>query len=209
MARRAPLHARPRERSRTGGIEGNTRLTSGLAAVIFVLLFAEGLTIVAIGSLLTPHVVIGVLLIPPVLFKTGSTAWRMAKYYLGDREYVRRGPPALLLRLLGPFVVILTWVLLGSGLLLVVGAPARWHASLFSIHRASFVLWFGAMAIHVLGHLVETARFAPRDWIPFTRRQVRGASTRQWVIAASLVLGVVFAALVAPHAGSWRTLLGG
>ncbi len=209
MARRAPLHARPREQSRSGGVDGNTRLTSGLAAIIFVLLFVEGLTIVAIGSLLTPHVFIGALLIPPVLVKTGTTGYRMVRYYLGEREYVRRGPPAMLLRLLGPFVVILTWVLLGSGLLLVVGAPASWHAQLFTIHRASFVLWFGAMSIHVLGHLVETARFAPRDWIRFTRRQVRGATTRQWVLAASVVVGLIVATLVAPHASSWRVLIGG
>ncbi len=216
MARRTPLHARPRERlhvpggrdrrvaTRASGVEGNARLTSSIGAILLVLLFLEGLTILSIQSLLTPHVVIGVLLIPPVLLKIGSTSWRMVKYYAGSREYRRKGPPAPLLRLLGPIVVVLTVVLLASGVGLVVGAPVSWRPSLFTIHRASFVLWFAAMAIHVLGHLVETARFAPRDMIPYTRRQIKGASTRQWALAAALTLGVIAAVQVLPYAASWR-----
>ncbi len=216
MARRTPLHARPRERSRTTpergvrgrsrrpGVEGNTRLTSSLGAVLLVLLFLEGLTIVSIGSLLTPHIVIGVLLIPPVLLKIASTSWRMVRYYMGHREYRRKGPPAPLLRILGPVIVVLTVVLLASGVGLVVGAPTSWRPQLFTIHRASFVLWFAAMAIHVLGHLVETARFAPRDFIPYTRRQVNGASSRQWALAAALTLGVIAAFAVLPYAANWR-----
>ena len=31
-------------------------------------------------------------------------------------------------------------------------------------HKASFVLWFGAMAIHVLGHFLETPRLAGADY---------------------------------------------
>ena len=37
------------------------------------------------------------------------------------------------------------------------------RANLYVVHRASFILWFGAMSVHVLGHLVDTARLAPRD----------------------------------------------
>lgn len=216
MARRTPLHARPREgvrftagrerrgSSRTLSVEGNTRLTSSLGAILLVLLFLEGLTIVSIGSLLSAHIVIGMLLIPPVLLKIGSTSWRMIKYYAGSRAYRRKGPPAPLLRLLGPIVVVLTVILLASGVGLVVGAPVSWRPQLFTIHRASFVLWFAAMAIHVLGHLVETARFAPRDVIPYTRRQVKGASARQWALAAALALGVIAAVGVLPYAANWR-----
>ena len=77
------------------------------AALLLVLLVAEGLTILHVHSLLTPHVVIGMVLVPVVLLKIGSTTWRFARYYLGDPEYRRKGPPALLLRLLGCWVQIL------------------------------------------------------------------------------------------------------
>ena len=58
----------------------------------------------------------------------------------------------MLLRMLGPVVVILTLVLLfsGVGLLLVSGS---WLPLLMKVHKASFVLWFGAMTIHVLAHV--------------------------------------------------------
>ncbi len=87
-------------------------------------------------------------------------------------------------------MVILTVVLLASGIALVSGPHSLRHTLLF-VHKASFVLWFGAMAIHVLGHLVETARLAPLDWARRTRRDVAGAGARQWALAASLVAGVV------------------
>jgi hypothetical protein len=45
------------------------------------------------------------------------------------------------------------------------------------------------MTIHVLGHVVETAWLAPRDWVGRTRRDVAGAGARRWAMAASLVAG--------------------
>ena len=82
----------------------------------------------------------------------------------------------MLLRLLGPVVVILTLVLLFSGVgLLLVSRP--WLPLLLKVHKASFVLWFGAMTIHVLGHLGEVFRLAPRDWLRRTRREVTGAGS--------------------------------
>ena len=161
------------ERRADAGVAGNARLTAANAVVLLVLLAAEGLTILSVRQLLSPHVFIGVVLIPPVLLKVGSTMWRFARYYTGAPAYRRKGPPPVLLRLLGPLVVILTLVLLfsGVGLLLVGGS---WLPLLMKAHKASFVLWFGAMTIHVLGHLGEVVRVAPRDWMRRARREVTG-----------------------------------
>jgi H+/Cl- antiporter ClcA len=71
------------------------------------------------------------------------------------------------------------------------------------VHKASFVLWFGAMTIHVLGHLGEVFRLAPRDWLRRTRRDVAGAAPRQWLIAASLVAGCMLGFLLLSHVGHW------
>jgi hypothetical protein len=54
------------------------------------------------------------------------------------------------LRLLGPVVVILTLMLASCVALLLVGRS--WLPPLLKVHKASFLLWFGAMTIHVLGH---------------------------------------------------------
>jgi hypothetical protein len=184
------------------GVEGNARLTSSVAAIIFVVLAVEGVTILRIGRLLDAHVFIGLLLIPLVLVKISSTTWRFVKYYRGDREYRRKGPPALVLRLLGPLLIALTLVVLASGIALV-ELPTSTRQALSLVHKASFIAWIAVMAIHVLGHLGETLRLAPRDWLLRTRRQVKGASSRQWLLVWSLALGLVTALALTPQAYGW------
>ncbi len=182
------------------GVEANARLTASIAAVLLVLLAVEGATILQIHPLLNAHVFIGMLLIPPIALKIGSTGYRFVRYYSGSPAYRRKGPPPALLRLLGPFVVVLTVVMFASGVaLLFTGSGLR--QNLLFIHRASFVLWLGAMTIHVLGHLGDTVRLAPRDFYWRTRKQVAGAGLRQWSIVASLVGGVLLAALTVGRAG--------
>lgn len=183
-------------------VEANGRLTAMLGALLLVLLAIEGLTLLHVTALLTPHVVVGMVLVPVVMFKIGSTVWRFGQYYLGSPEYRRKGPPPALLRLLGPFVVLLTVAVVGSGIALLL-APTSFRNQLLFIHKATFVLWFGAMAIHVLGHLLDVARFAPRDFYWRTRRQVRGAGLRQWAIVGTTCIGIILGVAVAPKVGPW------
>jgi hypothetical protein len=190
------------ERRADAGVAANARLTATNAAVLLVLLAIEGVTVLRVRALLTPHVFIGMVLVPPVLLKVASTTWRFARYYRGDAAYRRKGPPPVLLRLLGPAVVILTLVLLASGVGLLL-AGHSWLPLLLKVHKASFILWFGAMTIHVLGHLGEVFRLAPRDWLRRTRRDVTGAGTRQWLIAASLLAGAMLGFLLLSHVGHW------
>jgi hypothetical protein len=172
--------------------------------VLLVLLAAEGVTILRIRPLLSPHVFIGMVLIPPVLVKVASTTWRFARYYRGAPAYRRKGPPPVVLRLLGPVVVILTLVVLASGVGLLL-VSRSWLPLLLKVHKASFVLWFGATTIHVLGHLGEVVRLAPRDWLRRTRREVTGAGLRQWLIAGSLVAGVLLGFLLLSRIGPYLT----
>jgi hypothetical protein len=59
------------------------------------------------------------------------------------------------------------------------------------------------MTIHVLAHVKETAQLAPRDVYWRTRRQVTGASLRQWTVAASVGVGVLLAAAVVSEVGAF------
>ncbi len=180
------------------GVEGNARLTAAIAAIIFILLAVEGVTILQVGPLLIPHVFIGVLMIPVVVLKIGTTTWRFAKYYLGDEEYRRKGAPPIILRMLGPGLIALTIIVLGSGVGLVL-LPQNFRDQMFFFHKVSFILWFIAMTIHVLGHVVETATLAPRDWVAHTRRDVARASTRQWVLVWGVAVGIPLAMLITSH----------
>ena len=180
------------------GVEGNARLTASVAAIIFILLAIEGVTILQVGPLLTPHVFIGSLMIPVVLLKVGSTTWRFAKYYLGDEEYRSKGAPPIILRMLGPVLIALTTIVIASGVVLVL-LPQHLHSQMLFFHKSLFILWFVVMTIHVLGHIVETASLAPRDWLSHTRRDVKKATTRQWVLVWAVALGVPLAMLITSH----------
>ena len=189
------------------GVEANARLTGSTAAVLFVLLAAEGVTILRVRPLLSWHVFIGMLLVPPVALKIGTTSYRFVRYYRGSPAYRRKGPPPQLLRLLGPFVVVLTFVVLASGIALLLVPPSQRRSLLF-LHKASFVLWFGAMAIHVVGHFVDTAKLAPHDWFRRSHHDVAGAGIRQWVLVSSLGAGVLLGLLLLGQASPWLTSSG-
>lgn len=185
------------------GVEANARLTASTAAVLLVLLAAEGVTILSTHSLLRPHVFIGAVLIPPVLLKTATTMWRFGRYYLGSPAYRRKGPPPWILRVLGPAVVVLTATVLGTGVALLY-AGSSWHGRLLTAHKASFILWFGAMTVHVLGHIPATVRRAGRDW--GGRVRLAGANLRRATLVASvgagLLLGAVLLGQVAAYLAS-------
>jgi hypothetical protein len=189
----------PRPTSRNGGVDGNERLTAMVAALLLVLLFLVGLTVPVANAQTRLHVFLGVVVIPPVLLKVATTTWRFIRYYSGSYSYRRKGPPMPLLRLLGPIIVVLTLVMLFSGVGLVIVAPVAMHAQLSQIHHVSFFLWFVVMSVHVLAHLRETATFAPRDLFRRTRRQVRGARSRALVTLMSVVVGVVGAWAILPY----------
>ena len=155
-----------------GGPEGNERLTAASGAVLFLLLAAEGVTILFIRPLLSTHVFIGMLLIPPVALKLASTGWRFARYYRGSREYVEKGPPLLPLRLLAPVVVLSTLVVFATGVGLLIRGPGQ--GLLVGLHKASFVVWLVATGIHVLAYVARVPRLATADWIP-RRPSVDGA----------------------------------
>ncbi|MDH2904622.1 MAG: hypothetical protein PXZ08_11850 [Actinomycetota bacterium] len=192
----------PRVSPPSGGVDGNERLTALVAVVLLLLLFLVGLTVPVANVQTRLHVFFGVVVIPPVLLKVASTSWRMLKYYAGSFPYRRKGPPLPLLRLLGPILVVLTLVLLLSGVGLVIGAPRSMRLELSQIHRASFLLWFMVTAVHVLAHLKETASVAPRDFLRGTRRRVRGSALRAWTTLASVAVGIVCGWAILPYVSS-------
>ena len=185
-----------------GGPRGNARLTGALGAVIFVALAAEGLTLLGVHQYISAHVFIGMFLVPVAAVKTASTMYRFARYYTGDPSYVRKGPPPTILRLLGPVVVVTTIALLATGIAAIASGPrTRW---IVQAHKASFILWFGAMTIHVLGHILETPALAFADWRRRERSEVPAARSRLIVLAVTVAIGLVLATLSLGWIDAWR-----
>ncbi|MGO9875787.1 MAG: hypothetical protein ACLPVY_18560 [Acidimicrobiia bacterium] len=186
------------------GVIGNARITGTFGAVIFVLLFLEGLTVLRVGSLISMHVFVGMLLVPFVIVKMASTGYRFVRYYGGRAGYTDKGPPPLLLRVLGPVVVATTVVLFATGIgALLTDRRTRW---LLFAHKASFVLWFGAMTIHVLGHALETPALAVADLRRAARQRVPGASARIALLLVTCAVALALGAVSIGWVHHWRSI---
>jgi hypothetical protein len=184
-----------------GGPDGNERLTAASGAVLFLLLAAEGVTILSIGQLLSPHVFIGMLLIPPVALKLASTGWRFARYYRGTREYREKGPPLLPLRLLAPVVVASTVAVFATGVALLVLGPSG-RGLVLTLHKASFIVWIAATGVHVLAYVWRVPRLAFADWRPGASA-VSGAPARRLLIGGAVAAGAILAVTTVQYASPW------
>jgi hypothetical protein len=174
---------------RFGGSTANDQLTAIVAAVLVPLLLAEGATLLNVGALLTVHAFIGMLLVPVVAVKLASVGWRMFRYYTGGEEYVRRGPPQVLIRVVvAPVLVASTAILFGTGIALL--ALDQTEGTLVGLHKASFVVWICAFGVHFLTRIGALWR-ALREHVP-------GISLRLVAATLSVVAGVGLATLTLP-----------
>jgi len=211
--------------ARSGGAEGNERLTAITGAVLVILLAVEGYTILSIGRLLTLHVFLGMLLLGPVTLKAGSVLYRFARYYTGSEPYRRKGPPAPLLRIIGPINMLLTACVFGTGVMLAVTGPGYYGGGAtgwLELHRLSFIAWLFFMAIHVLAYVwrlpAMLAAEARGVSLPdggrtasgrHTRRAVEvlgGRGTRLALLVASILAGLVIALLTVHLTGKWEPM---
>jgi hypothetical protein len=220
--------ARPAN-GRLGGAEGNEQLTVLTGTVLLVLLAAEGVTILSIGRLLTPHFFTGMMLLGPVALKAGSTVYRFVRYYTGSATYRRKGPPDPLLRLLGPLVIASTAGVFGSGVALAFAGPG--NGPWLFMHKASFAVWFCVMTVHVLVYLPRLPRLLTAEFrgrvgsddpaggygpagaygsaggygrVPRAAAVIGGRGVRLSLLIASLLAGLVIAGLTVHLAAPWH-----
>jgi hypothetical protein len=214
-----------------GGPDGNQIMTIVNGAILIVLLAPLGLTILLIGRLFSEHLFVGLLLLGPLALKLATTGYRFARYCTGEPDYVRRGPPVMALRLLAPLVVLSTLVVFATGVVLLFTGPAAREPWLL-LHKASFVMWLGVMAAHVLGHLPELLAMLrlpmprvplelsePLGWperdrgnsrTSMSNRQANtapraGAAGRAIALSGAIVGGVVLAVALMPQFGVWTS----
>jgi hypothetical protein len=196
---------------RTGGPAGNAVLTAWTGLVLLVLFAAELLTLFDVRGLVSWHVAIGALLVPPALMKTATTGWRVIGYYTGREPYQPAGPPPTLLRWLGPLVVVSTLALLGSGVLLVVlgEQSGRQHIltalgfglDWVSVHQGVFAVWCVATGLHLLGRIIPAVQLTVRRG---GEGRVPGALARTALLVVTGAAAVVLAVVLVRADSSWQ-----
>src|ERR1700722_17788148 len=209
----------------SGGAEGNERLTAMTGAVLLIGLLIECYTILRIGRLLTLHVFLGMLLLGPVTLKAVSVLYRFTRYYAGSAPYRRKGPPAPLLRVIGPVIMLLTACVFGSGIMLAVTGPGS--GPWLTVHRISFIAWAFFITVHVLAYAWRLPRLLAAEARGValaggetgerdnagqpSRRAVEvlaGRGARLALLSASLLAGLLIALLTVHLAGNWEQYFG-
>ena len=170
------------------GVLRNQRLTALNGALLYVLILAITVTVLNISGLLTAHYVVGLLLVPPVLVKLGSTGYRVFRYYTGNAAYRAAGPPPIVLRFItGPILVVATVAALVTGIeLWLVGLQLG--SGWMTAHTLSAVVMLLAVAAHLIGHTrmsVAALNSEVRD------RRAIVLSPRSVVLAALIFGGIL------------------
>jgi hypothetical protein len=201
-------------RPRSGGPAGNARLTAWIGLMLLVLCAAELITLLDVRGLLSWHVAVGIVLVPPALVKTASTGWRIVRYYTGSAPYRRSGPPPLLLRVLGPLVVVTTLGVLVSGLALVLVGPAASRSGglglagrsidLVTVHKGAFVLWGCVTGLHLLGRIVPALQLTVTRLARSERVPGRPARSLALAMTAAVAVGAAIVGLSVVDLSGWH-----
>jgi hypothetical protein len=199
---------------RTGGPAGNARLTAWTGLTLLVLLLAELVTLLDVRGLISWHVAIGVVLVPPALLKTATTGWRFLRYYARGERYRASGPPILPLRILGPFVVATTLGVLGSGLvLLFLGEPRVRQASVtvlgqrvdwVTVHQALFIAFAVPAGLHLLARAVRVVELIAGHRATGGPGRVPGRGRRGAGLVLVLASAGLAVVLLLPLAAGWH-----
>jgi uncharacterized membrane protein YhaH (DUF805 family) len=195
----------------TGGPAGNAVLTAWTGLVLLALFVGELLTLFDVRGLISWHVAIGALLVPPAVMKTATTGWRFVGYYTGREPYRAAGPPPTVLRWIGPLVVVSTLALLASGILLIllgessgrqpIVSVAGVEASWVTVHQGVFAVWCGVTGLHLLGRIVPALRLTVRRG---RAARIPGSLVRALVLVAAAGTAVVLAVALVGADTSWQ-----
>ena len=165
--------------------------------MLLVGLAVEGATIPALGQFLSVHIFVGMLLLGPVALKLASVAYRLVRYYTAPASMSARAPTPVMRVVVAPILVLSTLTLFGTG----VGLLAFPHrGALSGLRKASFIVWFGAMTIHLLAYGIRAGRDGVAE---LAGRYLQGRALRLAGAGLALAVGIAIALATYPLAGAW------
>ncbi|WAH41324.1 hypothetical protein NZD89_24225 [Alicyclobacillus fastidiosus] len=196
-------HPSTQTKKRSTRVVRNERMTALAGAVLFVLIVIELVITANLHELISVHIFVGVLLSGPLIVKMFSTGYRFFRFYTRSAVFVQKGPPNIWLRLLAPFLVIITLLVFISGFGLALVGPT--HTGLFfKIHAVSVALWLPLIAVHIYAHIRKVPRLIASDWSKKSEFRVPGRARRLGINSSALVVGLIAAVVMIPVSAPWR-----
>lgn len=191
--------------SRRFNPEQNARLTAVAGLTLLLLTIVElGTLLGGLQHFLSLHVFVGFVLLPPIALKFASTAWRFVRYYSGNRSYRDEGAPQMLMRVLAPLLVLLTFVLFGSGVAMGVLHGGAQHTAR-QLHGPAAFFWTVLLGVHVLVYLPRAVRKL-RDRSVAPPRSTVDRMRPELVVLGTLVVGLIAGLALVPSMHRWLDL---
>lgn len=168
-------------------VVGNLILTSHAGLIVLfalVLLYLSGL---AFTPLRPVHFALGFALIPILVVKLASTAWRAIGYYSHRGEYRSAGPPWLLPRVIAVPLAVAAVLATVSGVVL--WSEGTDHGTWAAIHTDSVIALGVIVLIHLAVYLRKALRASAKS---LTATAVnRPERVIIWALLAALVAGAI------------------
>ncbi|MCY0876945.1 MAG: hypothetical protein OWT28_11850 [Firmicutes bacterium] len=180
----------------------NERLTALAGVILLILILAQFVITANLHAFIPIHILLGMLLAGPMIVKLFSIGYKFIRYYSGHPEFVRKGPPNIWMRLLGPLLAADTILVFASGFGLALTGPTS-HGIFFLAHAASTAAFIPLVAVHVYAHIRKATRLVASDFGGRSRDRVGGRGGRLRFTLLGLILGVVGAVLMLPVASRW------
>lgn len=182
----------------------NSRLTAILGLTLLILFALQVVTVLpGVRSVLTWHVVFGLILLPPVGLKLTSVTWRMVSYHRGRDGFRRHHPTAAGAAGSGPVPRRAHRDPAGQWYHPARRVPGWAQSPALLVHQVSFYAWLAAVVVHVVPHFLQAVHLASRDWARRVGGARRAAGRRGAVVAASLAAGALLAALLPAGASDY------
>lgn len=181
----------------------NERLTALAGAVLLVGFIIDLYATTDLNKLIMVHIFIGALLAGPLIVKLSSVGYRFFSYYGKSPAFIAKGPPNVWLRLLAPFLILVTLTLFLSGVALALeGGPT--NRLIFLIHAGSAAIWIPLIVVHVYAHIHQVPRAVASHWDSSSPDALSGRIKRLRITILSLIIGALGGLLLTRLASPWK-----
>jgi hypothetical protein len=192
---------RARESPRTVAIARGVAI-GGVA--LLVLCTLEVLTALDLRVAIAWHILIGIVLIPLLVLKLALATWRFASFYRASSPAHVHSAPWLPLRILAPLLVVVTVLVVLSGVELTFAGPASFSDTFLApAHFLLAGIWLVLLFIHTLAYAKRSVRSTRLDLGGAVALR-RGPLLRTGVVVGAIVLGVAASTIALAKADAWQ-----